>query len=203
MQFDDRPAPAIRLEKARIARGFDTPKKATDYFGWSYDTYVQHESGIRGITRAAGKYAKAYRVSEGWLLTGDGEPSDGQIREVPIVGYVSAGSANFFGTGDGELDRVEAPGDATAHTVGVEIRGESLGSFFDRWIIFYDDVRSPITSDLIGKLCVVALPDDRVMVKRVRRARTPGFFHLESATQETIYDVEIVWAARVKNMVPQ
>jgi transcriptional regulator with XRE-family HTH domain len=149
-------------------------------------------------------------ISFDWLATGEGDgPSEDSPggarpkREVPIVGYVSAGAAHFFASGDGELDRVPAPDGATDETVAVEIRGESLGALFDQWLIFYDEVRSPVTSDLIGRLCVVALPDDRVLVKRIRRAKTPGFYHLESNTEGTIFDVEIVWAARVTNMTPR
>ena len=77
--FDDRPEPAKRLEQARIARGFKDAKDATNYFGWNYVTYTQHESGARGITRMSGAYAEGYRVSEGWLLTGEGKGPDGTI----------------------------------------------------------------------------------------------------------------------------
>lgn len=155
--------------------------------------------------------ARLADVSVDWLATGEGVPpskdafpkSAPRPREVPVVGYVSAGAAHFFASGDGELDRVPAPDGATEQTVAVEIRGESLGALFDQWLIFYDEVRSPVTSDLIGRLCVVALPDDRVLVKRIRRSKTPGFYHLESNTEGTIYDVEIVWAARVTNMAPR
>lgn len=43
-------------------------------FGWSEFTYAQHENGTRGLARAAKHYASAFKVSEGWLLTGEGEP---------------------------------------------------------------------------------------------------------------------------------
>lgn len=78
MDFDDRPEFAKRLEAARIERGFRTAKDAARFFDWTYETYIQHEQGIRGISRAAAKYAKAFRVSEGWLLTGEGSggPAD-------------------------------------------------------------------------------------------------------------------------------
>ncbi|WP_342586165.1 hypothetical protein [Mesorhizobium hungaricum] len=72
MAFDDRPDQAKRLEKARVNRGFRTAKEAARFFGWTYETYIQHEQGIRGISRAAGRYAEAFRVGEGWLLTGEG-----------------------------------------------------------------------------------------------------------------------------------
>lgn len=213
MEFDDRPDYAKRLEQARRARGFTTPKKAATYFGWVYETYIQHEQGTRGISRAAGKYADAFNVSEGWLLTGEGKGPEGDENpisppppqeQVPLVGYVRAGStAAFYATATDPLDWVAPIDDMTKDTVAVQIQGESLGSFFDTWIIYYDEVRSPITPDLIGKLCVVGLIDDRVVVKTIKRGKE-GRFNLYSNTgNEDILDVEVLWAARVKNMAPR
>ncbi|WP_206075937.1 phage repressor protein [Mesorhizobium sp. Z1-4] len=123
---------------------------------------------------------------------------------VPLVGYVGAGAtAHFYASADSPDEWVDAPDGATANTVAVQIRGDSLGALFDQWIVYYDEIRAPVTPDLIGRLCVVGLLDDQVLVKRIRRAKTPGFYHLESNTQETIFDVEIAWAARVKSMVPR
>lgn len=71
---DTRPDFAKRLEQARIARGFKTAKSACEFFGWNYNSYAQHEQGNRGIGRVSAQYARAYRVSEAWLLTGEGNP---------------------------------------------------------------------------------------------------------------------------------
>lgn len=96
MEYDDRPEPAQRLEQARIARGFDEAKKAALFFGWNYNAYAQHENGTRGISRAASAYAKAYRVSEAWLLTGEGN-GPGEIhqvaglRRVVVAAHIQAG----------------------------------------------------------------------------------------------------------------
>ena len=68
MSEDLRPESAKRLEIARKARGFDDAAAAARYFGWKYNAYIQHERGERGLSRAASKYAKAFRVSVGWLL---------------------------------------------------------------------------------------------------------------------------------------
>ncbi len=57
-------------------RGFATAKAAAERFGFNYNTYSQHERGHVGITRAAKDYARAYKVREAWLLTGEGEPDD-------------------------------------------------------------------------------------------------------------------------------
>ncbi|WP_210259487.1 hypothetical protein [Devosia sp. 1635] len=127
-------------------------------------------------------------------------------KTVPVVGYVGAGAeAHFYALSDGELDRVPAPENAGPETVAVEIRGESLGPLFARWLVHYDEIRSPITSDLINQLCVVGLPDDRVLVKKVRnsKSKTPGLYDLLSNAEDPIFDVPIAWAAKVKSMVPR
>lgn len=133
-----------------------------------------------------------------------GEDDDDLRDMVQLVGYVGAGAAaHFYGNGQGELERVPAPKNATKDTVAVEIRGESLGPLFESWLVYYDEVRSPVTPDMIGVMCVVGLDDERVLIKRIRRARTPGLFHLESNTEPTINDVEIVWAAKVRGIEPR
>lgn len=127
-----------------------------------------------------------------------------KLDTVPLKGYVAAGAeATFFPLPDDDLDRVEAPEDATEKTVAVEIRGESLGALFDRWLVYYDDVHRPITQALIGQLCVVGLPDGRVLIKRVQKTKTKGLFHLISNNDAPILDVPIEWAAKVKKMGPR
>lgn len=131
-------------------------------------------------------------------------PEHSDIVSVPMVGYVGAGAAaHFYGESQGELDRVPAPDGATKDTVAVEIRGESLGALFEQWIVYYDEVRAPVTPDMVGRLCVVGLNDQRVLVKQIKRSRTAGLFHLLSNTEAPILDVEIAWAAKVKSMVPR
>ncbi len=125
-------------------------------------------------------------------------------EEVPLVGYVGAGAeAHFYGTADDPDETVPAPDGATPSTVAVEIRGESLGALFDRWLVFYDDRREPVTQDLMGRLCIIGLADDRVLVKKLRPSRTNGLYHLLSNTEEPILDTAVEWAARVKIMVPR
>ncbi|PZO07654.1 MAG: phage repressor protein [Alphaproteobacteria bacterium] len=70
-------------------------------------------------------------------------------------------------------------------------------------MVFYDDVRTPVTPDLIGHLCVVGLPDGRVLVKRLQKAAGTGFFHLISNTEGPILDQPVDWAAKVKTMTPR
>jgi hypothetical protein len=128
-----------------------------------------------------------------------------QLASIPVVGYVGAGAkAHRYAVAQGDLDEVPAPLGSTLSTVAVEIRGISVGKMFDRWLAFYDDVRSPVTDDMIGKLCVVGLDDDQVLIKKVKRSRLdPTRFDLESEHDEPIRNVAILWAARVNLLAPR
>lgn len=122
---------------------------------------------------------------------------------VPLRGYVAAGSrAHFLPLEGGEFDRVRAPPGTNEKTFALEIRGDSLGELFDRWLVYADDVRSPVTPDLIGKPCVVGLADGRVMVKKLKRSKG-GLYDLLSNTEDPILAVAVDWAAKVKHMGPR
>ncbi|MBR0687303.1 XRE family transcriptional regulator [Bradyrhizobium manausense] len=200
-----------RLAQARSEAGYAKAADAAKAMGIREPTYHGHENGSRGFKRdSAERYARKFHVSLEWLLTGKG-PKEGRSmqapadrpRQVPLVGYVAAGAEMHFHANDTALDDVPAPFGATDSTVAVEIRGDSLGSFFDRWLVFYDEVRRPVTTELINKLCVVGLEDGRIMIKKVQRSKAKGLFHLLSQTEPPILDVAIEWAAQVKNMVPR
>ena len=156
--------------------------------------------------------AKLSGVPLEWISDNIGDPHEirpsmppGSEHLASVVGYVGAGAAaHYYAVSQGGLDTVPAPPDSDANTVAVEIKGDSIGPLFNQWLIFYDDVLSPVTPDLIGRLCVVGLMDDRVVVKKIRKAKTPGLYDLISNNdRDNITDVEIIWAARVKHMAPR
>lgn len=199
--------PFERLKKARENAGFAQAVDAARAFGWPESAYISHENGHRGIRpRVAERYAKGLKVTAEWILYGKQSKGSGVKpvdRQVPLVGYVGAGAAAYFFGDQGDLGSVTAPDGSSETTVAVEIRGESLGALFDRWLVFYDDVRRPVTTDQLNRLCVVSLRDGRILVKKIQKSRSPGLYHLLSNTEAPILDVEIEWAAKVKNMVPQ
>lgn len=198
--------PKDRLQKARLKAGYKTPTEAAQAFGWG-STYLSHENGSRGIrTDVARRYGKAFRVKPAWILTGEGSAvvKTTEGRTVPLVGTVGAGAAAEFDPLPGD-DEVPAPPEPTDQTVAVEIRGTSLGPAFDRWLIYYDDIRRSVSESMFKQLCVVGLTDGRTLVKIVQPSKTKGLFHLISNTSETppILDVQIEWAARVIHMAPR
>src|SRR5262249_33291836 len=209
-----------RGERVRIAREkrFKSARLAGKAMGIPVSTYGAHERAQSPGGRDYGpedakKYARRFGVTPEWLLTGrepfpTGADESPAAPKVPVVGYVGAGSAaHLFGVGPPDLDgrrrpapAREGPIAAAGDTVAVEIRGASLGPFFNRWYVFYDDVHRPMTADLIGQLCVVGLVDGRVLIKQVQRGRAEGLYNLHSATEKPIADVKIEWAARVNSI---
>lgn len=179
-----------------------------DAFGITRSSVSQWESGL---TEPTSERLRAIAVQTGvnfeWLATGKGDrdTENDQSDWVPVKGFVGAGAqAHFLPLQEGELDRVEPPQGSSESTVAFEIRGESLGELFDRWLVFFDDVRRPVTPDLIGRICVVGLADGRTLVKKIKRGKN-GLFTLVSdpMREPPIENVPVEWAARVKTMVPR
>jgi hypothetical protein len=81
-----------------------------------------------------------------------------------------------------------------------------MGKALDSWLVYYDDVHSPVTESLIGRLCVVGLADDRILIKRIERSRNgkKGFRLVSNNPEEpTIEDAQIEWAALVTALQPK
>jgi|SRR5262245_4168942 phage repressor protein C with HTH and peptisase S24 domain len=210
-----------RGERLRYAREkyFKSARIAAKALGIAVSTYGAHERAEAPGGRDYGpdeakRYGRRFRVTPEWLLTGrkieptDGrpgpEPEEPPTPKVPVAGYVGAGAeTHFYAVSQGGLDEIDAPEGSTPDTVAVEIRGDSLGTFFDRWLVFYDDVRREVTPDLLGKLCVVGLDDGRVLIKKLQRSRSQGLFNLVSQNDAPILDVAIEWAAKVKSLMPR
>ena len=175
-----------------------THQAAGDAMGMSRGAFIKIERGERQLTEAHIRRAMSvFSASEADVL-------NGEDALTPVVGFVNAGSdALLFAEGQGPFDTVEAPEWATETTVAVEIRGDSLGGIFNGWLIFYDDRRDPPTEDMFGNLCVIGLTDGRVVVKLLRPGSRPGLFNLFANFAQPVYDVEVLWAARVREMRPK
>ena len=188
---------ANNLRALRQSRGW-SQEDAASALGTTRNQYVKLERGERRLSdKGSERAADAYGVDSGDVVRG-------RRATVPIAGYVSAGSEmQLFGEGQGQHGEVPAPEGVSSRTIAVEIRGESLGPFFNGWFVFFDDVRSPVTDDLVGKLCVVGLEDGRVLVKRLIRSRSaPSLFHLYGQFGDPLLDVQVTWAAQVKTVMP-
>jgi hypothetical protein len=207
-----------RGDRLRIAREqlFPSARVAAQAIGVAVSTYSAHERAEDPLGRDYGPdqaryYGKRFRVTPEWLLTGFGPGPTGEstgfpepdpaIPRVLVMGYVGAGStAHFYDVDQGNLDEVTPPEGATPSTIAVEIRGDSLGTVFNRWLVFYDNIHRPVTPELIGELCIVGLADGRILIKQLQRGKTKGLFNLISSNDKPILDVEVEWAARVDSI---
>jgi len=65
--------PHHRLRFAREQAGYGSASDAARAMGVEEPTYLGHENGSRGLSRAGPRYARFFRVSLDWLLAGRGE----------------------------------------------------------------------------------------------------------------------------------
>lgn len=201
-----------RRLRAEREKHFGSAAAFAKAIGVPVSTYNAHERAEEGgrdyKPKTAQKYARRLQVSAEWLLTGRGsdiaeQPQDDAPHVVRVVGYVGAGSAvHFYEVEQENLDEVQAPEGVGVTTVAVEIKGDSLGSMFDRWLVFYDDLRVPVTDDMIGKLCVVGLADGCVLIKKLVPTGD-GLFRLLAERGPPIEDAAVSWAAKIKSMAPR
>lgn len=92
---------ARRLAQAREAAGMATAAEGARYVGVKYPTYVAHENPNAPTSftaKSAELYARKYKVSLDWLLTGRGEmrgqgviPAEVEVAGLPILGEIRAG----------------------------------------------------------------------------------------------------------------
>lgn len=86
---------ADRLRKARISAGYASASAAAEAFGWQPSAYRHHENGTRQFdVTTAQRYARALKVSPGWLLALDAvQPATPEVEEAELIvlGSVAAG----------------------------------------------------------------------------------------------------------------
>lgn len=186
----------------------------------------QAENGSqKGVSTATiARLAPVLKTTEQWLLNATGpetadddehldsahlanslkqEPT--KVPKVRLMGYVGAGAeAHYYALADEDYDEVDAPLSATDRTVALEIKGTSFGPLMNTWLVYYNDVRSPVTDDLLGQVCVVGLADDRILIKEIRRERDGSYtLRSNSISEPPIFNAQIEWAARVTDMKPR
>jgi SOS-response transcriptional repressor LexA len=139
--------PFERLQRARLKAGYESATDAARAFGWNEITYRAHENGGRGLKpKVAEQYAKAFKVSPGWLLTGEDAkapspltspintvedlPAQGSFRFAKIDGSVQAGAFLALEAFDDDLGEVvSAPRDPVfpfARQRAHRVKGDSM-----------------------------------------------------------------------------
>lgn len=175
-----------RLQQARIAAGYDDAASAARAMGLRPETYQAHENGNRGLTRggAGERYARFFRVSLEWLLTGRGAMKGRGSGQAPLFGTVGAGSSV---EPIGETAWADAPDyidlPDPADIFILRVTGDSgYPRYEDGDLLLVD--RQPVDpAKMIGRYCVLDLADGRRVVKRLQKI--DGIYMLVSENKET------------------
>ncbi|MFG1267656.1 helix-turn-helix domain-containing protein [Xanthobacter sp. DSM 14520] len=113
-------------------RRYRTASDAARAIGVPEATYLGHENGSRGLRPAtAVRYAKFYRASVDWLLTGKGDPDDANVSSVQVVPRLSWVPAGDWWLPEqimpeDDLPSIEATGLPNGDWVALEVSGSSM-----------------------------------------------------------------------------
>lgn len=206
MPFKDRLKAARRdadVTQQQVADAVGVSPQAVS--GWERGESVPETEKLAAISRIVGRpigwlldqYENPHVSSEDVAATLDGPAP----RMLKVTGYVRAdGSAVPYDVDPGDMDQIPAIDKDPPDAVAAKIMGTSLGLFFDRWHVVYHEVRSPVTPDMLGQLCVVWLTDGRVLVKKVQRAGKRFDLYSNVPDEDPIRNVGIESAALVTDI---
>lgn len=194
---------AARLRHVREIRGFKSAKEAAERHHFVYATYSQHERGQSAITRAAKDYARAYRVSEAWLLTGEGNGPHA-TNEIPLMGYVGAGAEvqpDFEQVPPEGLSQVTTPFPMPDDMIAFGVRGDSMLPVFKDGaiIIVYREQQRPIEA-FYGEEAAVRTSDGRRFIKTIMRGDRGVNLHSWNASP--IENVQLDWIGEIFAVIP-
>lgn len=195
--------PHERLQAARARAGFDEATDAARAFGWNENTYRSHENGQRGLRRdVAERYAKRFRVTVGWLLTGEGSME--QRNVAAVMGRIGAGAEIVP---DDEqvppegLYEIEAPFPLPDDAIAFEVSGDSMWPRYDNGDVIVCWQQGINPEEIVGWEAAVKTSDGRRYLKRVLRSGEPKTYDLESHNAPPIRNVKLVWCSTVHAVI--
>jgi SOS-response transcriptional repressor LexA len=174
--------PSDRLKLARMRAGYRDGKQAAVAHGWKYDTYKNHESGARGLKRSQAEvYAKAFRVSVSWLLTGEvaGAALDPvltrvPIRVVPLMELISIEQLKAVARGGPPVGVSDVPVDAgediTPRTLAIRVEDTSMRCSGRESLEPGDTVLFAPEASLEPGCIVLAIVGDEAVIRKYRPA---------------------------------
>lgn len=197
----------FRLKELRLANRL-TQEQMAERLDISVGLYNGLETGKRRMNSDYLEMsAKIFGVRPSDLIEEDPYP-------IAVAGEVGAGAqiplTDAYTKGDG-MYHVAAPAPLLKHgaprgIVAVEVKGNSMVPMYQPGdVLFYSRAtHEGIPEEDIGRPCVVEDEDGMAWVKQVKRGTEPGLFHLISLNPDadTLHDVRIKWAARVKLALP-
>jgi phage repressor protein C with HTH and peptisase S24 domain len=155
-----------RLRAARERAGFKSARAAAIRHGWNPSTYSSHENGQTTVpVKAAETYAKAFKVSHGWILTGENVG----LGESPVMFKITANDALITE----QVQKSNIPPDTVLHNARlggliegftkIPVRGQGMGGR-DGALIFDnaemgDVLAPPALQSVLGAYAVYVVGD--------------------------------------------
>jgi phage repressor protein C with HTH and peptisase S24 domain len=197
---------AKRLRTAREMRGFKSAKEAAERHNFVYATYSQHERGQSAITRAAKDYARAFKVSEAWLLTGEGYAPQ-STNEIPVMGYLGAGAEvepEYEQVPPEGLEQIELPFPIPEDLIAFKVKGASMLPVFryGAVIVVHREQKRP-TESFYGEEAAVRTEDGRRFIKTITRGSEANTVNLISFNDaKPIESVRLAWIGEIFTVMP-
>jgi phage repressor protein C with HTH and peptisase S24 domain len=193
-----------RLRYAREKAGFGSAMAAAKRFNWPPSTYGAHENGQNGFpVESAERYGRAFGVSTGWLLTGEGEMRRGNT--VKVEGLVGAGGAvdtSAESIGHEGLDEIELPFSLPEEAVAYRVNGDSMWPRYDNGDVIVVFKRpQPIEDLLFSDEALVTTTDGARYLKRITEGSKKGHYDLASHNAPVMHNVKIESVAEVRTVV--
>lgn len=192
----------IRLLRKKL--GLTQPEFA-DHVEVSQGTVSRWEAGAAPSHQHLARMAQLDGITLDEFLLGAvgraGEPGP----PIPVIGYVGAGASVYPIDDESQegFSTIERPPFITGDAIAVEVRGDSLVPVAeDGWKLIYTGEQTVLEEEVLNKLCVIALADGRVLVKRIVKGSQPQRYHLLSTNAPMIEDAEVLWAAKVRAIIP-
>lgn len=215
VKYPDRHYPAMPTEieilQSRIQERLDSlglkPAPAAIKSGFS-DSYIRDimRKGTMPSAKNLDKVAAGLETTADYLLGKTDVVSGGapKPRTATIVGRAGAATDGrvVFAEGQGGLGTVLLPEGATEESVAIEVEGYSMGVLADGALIFYTEVHTAPTEDMLGLVVVVGTEGGEVLLKKLLRGSRAGLYDLESINGPTKRDQKVVWAAHIDSLVP-
>lgn len=193
-----------RLRQAREKARFSSARQAAIRHGWTVSTYSAHENGQNDFDEdAAREYGRVFRVSAGWLLTGEGQSRRDNI--VGVKGLVGAGGSIDTGAEqlppDGDLYEIEVPFPLPDGAFALQVSGESMFPRYDSGDVIVCAKHSDTPDHLLGWEAAVQSIDGARYLKRLLKGARNGTYDLESFNAPPMRGVRLRWASPIHGVV--
>lgn len=192
-----------RLKKARASAKFKSARSAALYYGWNPSTYASHENGQTPVPPDSAKtYARAFKSSQAWILTGEGSPEARNI--VNVMGFIGAGGAispEYEQVPPEGLSEIEAPFPLPDDAIAFQVEGTSMWPRYDPGDIIICRNRNSDPLSLIGVEVAVRTNKNIRYLKRILHGRARDLFDLESHNAEPIRGVKVAWVSEVHAVI--